>query len=90
MYGPVEPVERRGYGFGGPVVALVLLIELLAALSKSVKNAFPWPTISSTVGELEKRWDWVGVVVGLIAVGLFQAIAYRDQRRETGRAYRRA
>jgi len=90
LYGPVEPVERRGYGFWGPVVALVLLIELLAALSKSVKNAFPWPTISSTVGELEKRWDWVGVVVGLIAVGLFQAIAYRDQRRETGRAYRRA
>ena len=91
LYGPVGPLERRGYGFWGPVVALVLLIELLAALSKSVKNAFPWPTISSTVGELEKRWDWVGViVVGSIAVALFQAIAYRDQRRESGRAYRRA
>jgi hypothetical protein len=90
MYGPVEPVERRGYGFWGPVVALVLLIEFLAGLSKSVKNAFPWPTISSTVGELERRWDWVGViVVGTIAVALFQAIADRDQRREGGRAYRR-
>jgi hypothetical protein len=35
-------------------------------------------------------WDWVGViVVGTIAVALFQAIAYRDQSRESGRAYRR-
>jgi hypothetical protein len=90
LYGPVGPIEMRGYGFWGPVVTLVLLIELLAALSNSFKNAFPWPTISSTVGELEKRWDWVGViVVGLLAVGLFQAIAYRDQRRSSGRAYRR-
>src|SRR5262249_25802611 len=72
LYGPVGPVELSGYGFWGPVVALVLSIELLAALSKSVKNVFPWPTISSTVGELEKRWDWVGViVVGTIAVALF-------------------
>ncbi len=91
LYGPVGSVERRGYGFWGPVVALALLIELLAAISKGVKNAFPWPTISSTVGELEKRWDWVGViVVGTIAVALFQAIAYRGERRESGRAYRRA
>jgi hypothetical protein len=90
LYGPVGRLELRGYGFWGPVVALVLLIELLAALSKSFKNAFPWPTISSTVGELEKRWDWVGViVVGAIAIAVFQAFAYRDQRREDGRAYRR-
>ena len=91
LYGPVEGPERRGYWFWGPTVLFVLLVELLAALSASVKNAFPWPTISSTVGHLEKRWDWVAViVVGLITVVAFHAIAYRNQQRERGRAYRRA
>jgi hypothetical protein len=68
----------------------VLLVELLAALSSSFKDAIPWPTISSTVGHLEKRWDWVAViVVGLLTVVAFHAIAYRSQQRGSGRAYRR-
>src|SRR5439155_15590081 len=79
LYGPVKGPERRGYWFWGPTVAFVLLIELLAALSSSFKDAIPWPTISSTVGHLEKRWDWVAVVVvGLLTVGAFHAIAYRS------------
>jgi hypothetical protein len=91
LYGPVKGAERRGYWFWGPIVLFVLLVELLAALSASLKNAIPWPTISSTVGHLEKRWDWVAViVVGLITVVAFHAIAYRAQQRERGRAYRRA
>jgi hypothetical protein len=90
LYGPVRGPERRGYWFWGPTTAFVLLIELLAALSSSFKNAIPWPTISSTVGHLEKRWDWVAViVVGLLTVVTFHAIAYRAQRRDDGRAYRR-
>jgi hypothetical protein len=91
LYGPVEQPERRGYWFWGPTVGVVLTVELLAALSASVKNAIPWPTISSTIGHLEKRWDWVAViVVGLITVVAFHAIAYRAQQRDRGRAYRRA
>ena len=91
LYGAVEQPERRGYWFWGPTVGVVLLVELLAALSASVKNAIPWHTISSTTGHLEKRWDWVAViVVGLITVVAFHAIAYRGQQRTRGRAFRRA
>jgi hypothetical protein len=91
LYGPLKGAERRGYWFWGPTVLFVLLVELLGALSASFKNAIPWPTISSTVGHLEKRWDWVAViVVGLITVVAFHAIAYHAQQRQRGRAYRRA
>jgi hypothetical protein len=88
--GTAEPAERRGYWFWIPIVVTILVIELLGALSSSFNNAIPWPTISSTVGHLEKRWDWVAViVVGLITVVAFHAIAYRGQQRARGRAYRR-
>ena len=52
-------------------------IELLGVLSSSFNNAIPWPTISSTIGHLEKRWDFVGIiVVGLITAAAFHAVAY--------------
>jgi hypothetical protein len=88
--GPVEPRERRGYWFWGPTVLIILAVELLGALSSTFKNKIPWPTISSTVGHLEKRWDWVGViVVGVITATAFQALAYKaGARTDTGRAQR--
>jgi hypothetical protein len=88
--GPVEPPERRGYWFWGPTILIILAVELLGALSSTFKNKIPWPTISSTVGHLEKRWDWVGViVVGVITATAFQALAYKaGARTETGRAQR--
>jgi hypothetical protein len=90
LYGPVSDAERRGYWFWLPVVLFVLLIELLGALSAKFKDAIPWPTISSTIGHLEKRWDWVAVIVlGLITIVVFHVVAYREQRRASGRAYRR-
>ena len=90
LYGPVEGPERRGYWFWLPIIFLVLLLEVLAAVSSSVRDAIPWPTISSTVGHLEKRWDWVAViVVGLITIIAFHVFAYRSQQREEGRAFRR-
>jgi hypothetical protein len=87
LYGPVGDLERHGYYFWGPAVGLVLGVELLAALELAWGKL---PTISSTVGHLEMRWDWVAViVVGLITVVAFHTIAYRTERREGGRAYRR-
>ena len=88
--GPVDPRERRGYWFWGPTILIILAVELLGALSSTFKNKIPWPTISSTVGHLEKRWDWVGViVVGVITATAFQALAYKaGARTDTGRAQR--
>jgi hypothetical protein len=88
--GPVEPRERRGYLFWGPTILIILGVELLGALSSTFKNKIPWPTISSTVGHLEKRWDWVAViVVGVITATAFQALAYKaGPRTATGRSQR--
>jgi len=85
--GPVEPRERRGYWFWGPTILIILTVELLGALSSTFKDKIPWPTISGTVGHLEKRWDWVAViVVGVIAATAFQALAYKaGSRTVTGR-----
>jgi len=81
--------ERRGYLFWGPVILLVLGVELLGALSESFENWIPWPTISSTVGHLEKRWDWVAViVVGLLSAVAFHALAARKRERQDGRTLR--
>jgi hypothetical protein len=86
--GKVEPAERRGYWFWIPIVVTILVIELLGALSSSFNNAIPWPTISSTIGHLEKRWDWVAIiVVGLITAVAFHSVAYGGPATE-GRALR--
>jgi hypothetical protein len=88
--GPVEARELRGYWFWGPTILIILGVELLGALSSTFKNKIPWPTISSTVGHLEKRWDWVAViVVGVITATAFQALAYKaGPRTVTGRSQR--
>lgn len=81
--------ERGGYLFWGPVIVLVLGVELLGALSHRFKDWIPWPTISGTVGHLEKRWDWVAViVVGLLSAVAFQAVATRTRDRPGGRTLR--
>jgi hypothetical protein len=88
--GPVEPRERRGYWFWGPTILIILAVELLGALSSTFKDKIPWPTISGTVGHLEKRWDWIAViVVGVITATAFQALAYKaGSRTVTGRSQR--
>jgi hypothetical protein len=87
--GAVTQEERRGYLFWGPTILLVLGVELLGALSEGFENWIPWPTISGTVGHLEKRWDWVGViVVGLLSAVAFHALASRSRHRPEGRTLR--
>jgi hypothetical protein len=78
--GPMTADERRGYRFWMPVLLVGAAYEILGALSATVRDKIPWPTISDTVGHLEKRWDWVAViVVGVIAAAAFHAVAERAQ-----------
>jgi hypothetical protein len=87
--GAVDPVERRAYWFWLPTIVLVLVIELLGALSQTFDDAIPWPTISGTIGHLEKRWDWIAViVVASITMVAFHALAYKGPRTDTGRTRR--
>ena len=67
----------------------MLGVELLGALSETFENWIPWPTISGTVGHLEKRWDFVAViVVGLLSTVAFHALATRAHHHPGGRTFR--
>jgi hypothetical protein len=84
-----DALTREGYKFWLPTIALILVFEILGALSGWVHNKIPWPTISATVGELEKRWDWVAVIVlGLITAVAYHALTHEKKDTLTGRALR--
>jgi len=81
----VSAKEKLGYLVWGPIGVVIGVTEILAALSKTLQNAIPWPTISSTVGHLEARHHWVSVVVvATIASVAFHALAYPKQERTAG------
>ena len=72
------PEDLRGYQFWGPVALVILTAELLG-LGKLASFDY-WPTISTTIGDLQNgdgRWGLV--VVGLIALAGFYAIAYQKR-----------
>jgi len=88
--GRLGRVERNGYRFWGPVVAAILVTELLGALADwlNMRTMFhvKWPTISSTVGHLETQSPILAVlVVGTIAVVAFEAATSPARRRVNGR-----
>jgi hypothetical protein len=85
----LKPREWWGYAVWGFVGALIAVSELWAAAG----NPW-WPTISATVGHLERLWSPVKIiVVALIAAGAVQVLtnppfrANYEQR--PGRALRR-
>jgi hypothetical protein len=82
--------ERWGYVVWGIVGAFIAIPEILAALSKTLNNGIPWPTISATIGHLESRWDLVAVgVVALIVIVAVRAVVYPwPVRGPSGRAKR--
>ena len=82
--------EFRGYLFWGPVAAAITATELLGVgwVQKQLDVTIPWPTISTTVGHLQQRWNVVAaLVVGIIAAIAFTAVAYRspDEKTANGR-----
>jgi hypothetical protein len=89
--GHVTRVEKNGYRFWGPVVAAILVAEVLGAaadwLHRRAIFDVKWPTISSTVGHLETLSSILAaLVVGLIAAVAFEALTYPTRRRASGRA----
>ncbi len=51
--------EIRGYILWGVTGLVIAVFECLAAFGKST----PWPTISSTAGNLERHHPWVAIVI---------------------------
>lgn len=80
--------ERNGYWFWGLLTLFVLVPEVLAALSTTLRADIPWPTISNLIGRnLERRHHWVALVVmGVIVLVTYHAATYRPMRE--GRALR--
>jgi hypothetical protein len=77
-FSDATPEDVRGYQFWGPVALVVLTAELLG-LGKIASFDY-WPTISTTIGHLQDgdgRWGLL--VVGLIALAGFYAIAYQKR-----------
>jgi hypothetical protein len=89
--GHVKRAEKNGYRFWGPVVAAILVTEVLGALADWLHRRtlleIKWPTISSTVGHLETLSPILAVlVVGALAAVAFEAVTYPPRRRVGGRA----
>ena len=82
--------ERQGYLFWMPTILILLTFELLGAVTDWFGHAIPWPTLSMTVGHLEKLWDGVAIlVVGVITAALFQTLAFKGKVHQTrGRSLR--
>ena len=51
--------EARGYVVWGALVGFILVMELLAAFTHGIG----FPTLSKTVGDLERRHHWIKVVM---------------------------
>lgn len=74
--------EWWGYGVWAFVGAVIATSELWAVAG----NPW-WPTISDTVGHLERLWNPVKIiVVALIAAGAAQLVTYPQHRAEPGLA----
>lgn len=56
--GPLTWREVWGYVFWGGLGAFIGVFEILAAVAHT-----PWPTISSTVGMLERHHPWIAILV---------------------------
>src|SRR6476646_869448 len=75
--GHVRRVEKNGYRFWGPVVAAILVTEVLGALADWLHRRtileVKWPTISSTVGHLETLSPILAaLVVAAVAAAAFE------------------
>src|SRR5690242_15140997 len=89
--GRVGRWERNGYRFWAPVVAAILIAEVLGALADWLHRRtileIKWPTISSTVGHLETLSPILAaLVVATIAAVAFEALTNPVRRRVGGRA----
>jgi hypothetical protein len=80
--------ERNGYLFWGLVTLFIGVPEVLAALSRRLQDAIPWPTISGLVGgDIEAHHHWTALVVlGSIVLVAFHVLTYPPERKRLGRS----
>jgi hypothetical protein len=80
--------ERNGYVFWGLVALFIGVPEVLAALSRRLRHAIPWPTVSGLVGrDIEARHHWTALLVmGAIVVVAYHVLTYPSERKRLGRA----
>jgi hypothetical protein len=69
-----EKHVHNGYLFWGSTALVILVMELLGVgwVQRQIDLTIPWPTISTTVGDLAERW----AAVYLVVVGVIAAVAF--------------
>ncbi len=71
--GPLTKRDVLGYVVWGSLGVVIAVFECLAAFDATT----PWPTLSSTVGQLERDHSWVGIfVLGGIVVLAMRVLFY--------------
>lgn len=78
--GPVSRREWRGYIVWGILAVVVAVFELTAAFDG---DKTPWPTLSETTGNLQRRHEWTAmpILAGLAVLGariVFYPWPFRD------------
>jgi hypothetical protein len=74
-FGDVTRSEGYGYAVWSAMGIVVGVPEIWAAISG---DDFYWPTISTTIGHLEKRWPVVALIpVGLIVMAGYSVLRFR-------------
>jgi magnesium-transporting ATPase (P-type) len=64
--------EILGYVVWGSIGLVIAVFECLAAFGTTT----PWPTLSSTVGKLERDHNWIAIVVLSVIVVLGARIVF--------------
>jgi membrane protein implicated in regulation of membrane protease activity len=83
---PHLSTDVQGYLYWIPTILILLAFEVMGAITSWFGNAIPWPTLSMTVGHLEKLWDITAiVVVGVIAAALYYTLAHKGKPPEETR-----
>jgi hypothetical protein len=75
LYKLLRPIETRREGLGYLVWGAALLVFAVPELWAAADGHKPWPTLSDTVGTIERHHDWAAIlVVAVLVFGAMHAV----------------
>jgi hypothetical protein len=75
LYKLLRPIQTRREGLGYAVWGAALLVFAVPEIWAAADGHKPWPTLSDTVGTIERHHDWTAIlVVALLVFGVMHAL----------------